>query len=81
MNICISGKAETIFKTSYELKGFKAWRRIIAYIDHGKDIQSESMRVEMRALNFKQTKHVESVPNGIAEFELKIKEYVSLGGL
>ena len=44
------------------------------FIDHVKDIELESMRLEMRAFHFKQ------INNIIAVFELKIKEYVRLGG-
>ncbi len=77
---CVSAEAETIFKTAKDLQGFDAWRRLVRYIDHGKEIKLESMRTEMKMLHLKPIKNLESVPIGIAEFDLKMKEYHDAGG-
>ena len=39
LNASISGEAETLFNGADALQGIGAWRRIIAYIDHGKIIK------------------------------------------
>ena len=80
LSACISGEAETIFKGADALQGIDAWRRLIAYIDHGKNIKLEGMRTDMKMLHTRTIKNLETVPIGIAEFELQIKEYVECGG-
>ena len=80
LNICVSGEAETVFQNADSLEGFEAWRRIIKYIDHGKEIKLERMRTEMKSLHWRQIKNLEGVPHGIAEIELMWKEYTALGG-
>ena len=77
----ISGEAETIFKGADALQGIDAWRRLIAYIDHGKNIKLEGMRTDMKMLHTRTIKNLETVLIGIAEFELQIKEYVECGGI
>ena len=77
---CVTSEAETIFKTAEKLQGFDAWRRIVRYIDHGKEIKLEGMRTEMKTLHLKPIKNLESVPIGIAEYDLKMKEYNEAGG-
>ena len=77
---CISGEIETVFKTADTLQGFEAWRRVIRYIEHGKDIKLEGMRNEMKTLHLRPIRSLEQVPIGISEFELKIKEYIDVGG-
>ena len=77
---CLSAEAQTIFRGSDDLQGIDAWRSIVRYIDHGKSIQLEQMRREMKTQHLKPIKNFESVAIGIAEFELKLKEYAELGG-
>ena len=67
-------------RTSDHLRGFEAWRRLIGFIAHGKDMQLESKRTEMRTVHFKLIKNLESVPIGIAQFEFQIQG-VRLPGL
>ena len=77
---CLSSEAETIFKTADKLQGIDAWRRVIRFIDHGRDIKLEGMRNEMKMIHTRTIKNLENVPIGIAEFELQIKDYVEAGG-
>ena len=77
---CISGEMETVFKTADTLQGFEAWRRIVRYIEHGKDIKLEGMRNDMKTLHLRPIRSLEQVPIGISEFEFKIKEYEDAGG-
>ncbi len=77
---CVSAEAETIFKTADTLQGFDAWRRLVRYIEHGKEIRLEAMRTEMKTLHLKPIKSLETVPIGIAEYDLKMKEYAEAGG-
>ena len=69
-----------MFRGSDDLQGIDAWRSIVRYIDHGKSIQLEQMRREMKTQHLKPIKNLESVAIGIAEFELRLKEYAELGG-
>ena len=77
----VSGEAETILKQAGTLKGVEAWRRIVRFIDHGRDIRLEIMRNKMRHLRAKTIKTLEGVTIGIAEFENTIAEFVSAGGV
>ena len=77
---CVSSEADTIFKGADDLQGIDAWRRIVRYIDHGKSIKLEQMRREMKTQHLKPIKNMESVAIGIAEFELRLKEYAEIGG-
>ena len=77
---CLSAEAQTIFRGSEDLQGIDAWRSVVRYIDHGKSIQLEQMRREMKTHHLKPMKNLESVAIGIAEFELRLKEYAELGG-
>ena len=43
LRACISGEAGTIFKGADVLQRIDAWRRIIAYIDHGTNIKLEAL--------------------------------------
>ena len=77
---CVSAEAHTIFLTSPKLQGIDVWRKIIRFIDHGKDIKLESMRDEMKIFHTKKIKNLEQVPIGIAKYELKIKDWHDIGG-
>ena len=77
---CVSSEADTIFKGADDLQGLDAWRRIVKYIDHGKSIKLEQMRREMKTQHLKPIKNMESIAIGIAEFELRLKEYAEIGG-
>ena len=79
LGICVSAEAHTIFLTSAKLQGIDVWRKIIRFIDHGKDIKFESMRDEMKMLHTKKIKNLEQVAIGIAEYELKIKDWHDIG--
>ena len=78
---CVAAEADTIFKGADDLQGIEAWRRIIRYIDHGKSIKLEQMRNEMKTVHLRPIKSLENVAIGIAEFELRLKEYGELGGV
>ena len=71
---CVSAEADTIFRGADNLQGIDALRGIICYIDHGKSIQLEQTRSEMETLHLRTIKNMESVANGIAEFELRLNE-------
>ena len=81
LSSCVSGEAEVIFRMANKLQGLDAWRVLINFIDHGKAIQLESMRNDMKYGPTQTIKNLESVPIGIAQFELRIKEYGDIGGL
>ena len=80
MSNAVSAEADTIFKGADDLNGFDAWRRLIRYITHGASIKLEMMRTEMKHSYAKPIKNVETVAIGIAEFELRYKEYGEAGG-
>ena len=77
---CVAAEADTVFKGALDLQGFDAWRRILRYISHGHGIQLEQMRTDMKTVHLRPIKNLESVAIGIAEFELRLKEYGELGG-
>ena len=76
----VSAEADTVYKGAEDLNGFDAWRRLIRYITHGAGIRLEMMRTEMKHSYAKPIKNIESVAIGIAEFELRHKEYADAGG-
>ena len=45
---CLSGEVQTIFKKADTLMGIDAWRRIVRFIGHGRDIRLETLRNEVR---------------------------------
>ena len=52
----VSDEAKTIPKQAWILKGVEAWRRIVRYIDHWRDIRLEIMRSKMRHMRFNSIK-------------------------
>ena len=77
---CVAAEADTVFKGALDLQGLDAWRRILRYISHGHGIQLEQMRTDMKTVHLRPIKNLETVAIGIAEFELRLKEYGELGG-
>ncbi len=76
----LSGLAETLFKRAEMLNGLDAWRRMVRHIDHGRPIQLESLRREVKTLHLKPIKDLEHIEEGIAEFENTILKYTQAGG-
>ena len=76
----LSGTAETIFKRAEMLRGFDAWRRIVRFLDHGSEIRLEQLRREVKTMHLKPIKDIESVEEGVADFENTLDEYVRAGG-
>ena len=61
--------------------GIEAWRRLVRYIDHGREIRLETLRNEVRMIRGRFViKNLEDVVVGIAKFENKISEFVAAGG-
>ena len=69
-----------MFKNGDTLPCFDGWCRFTRFIDYGKELKSERMRIEIKSLHIWQIKNLESVPIGIAEFELMWREYIATGG-
>ena len=80
LSACLTGSAETIFKSAEDLNGLDAWRRVVRIIDCGLPLRLEELRGEVRMLHTRPMKDLEQVAAGIAEFEAKIKEYKEAGG-
>ena len=76
----LHGTAETIFKRAEDLNGIEAWRRIVRFIDHGREIRLETLRREVKMLHLKPIREIEGVEEGVAEFENTIREYEQAGG-
>ncbi len=76
----LEGTAETMFKRAESLNGLDAWRRMARYIDHGRAIRLETLRREVKTLHLNPIKNLESVEEGIANFENTIHEYEQAGG-
>ena len=58
-----------------------AWRRLVRYIDHGREIRLETLRNEVRMIRGRFViKNLEDVVVAIAKFENKISEVVAAGG-
>ena len=76
----LHGTAETIFKRAEPLNGIESWRRIVRFIDHGREIRLETLRREVKMLHLKPIKEIEAVEEGVAEFENTILEYEQAGG-
>jgi hypothetical protein len=78
---CLSGEAQTMFKKSDKMMGVDAWRRLVRFIDHGRDIRLETLRNEVRMIRGRYViKSLEEVVVGIAKSESKIQEFVDAGG-
>ena len=80
LSSCLSGSAETIFKSAEDLNGLDAWRRVVRIIDSGLLLRLEELRGEVRMLHTRPMKDLDQVNAGIAEFEAKLKEYKDAGG-
>ena len=80
LSACLSGSAETIFRSAEDLNGIDAWRRVVRIIDSGLPLRLEELRGEVRMLHTRPMKDLEQVAAGVAEFEAKIKEYRQAGG-
>ena len=76
----LTGTAETIFKRAGMLRGFDAWRKIVRFIDHGSEIRLEQLRREVKTMHLKPIKDIDSVEEGVADFENTLDEYVRAGG-
>ena len=81
LSSCLTGSAETIFRSAEDLNGLDAWRRVVRIIDSGLPLRLEELRGEVRMLHTRPMKDLEQVAAGIAEFEAKIKEYNQAGGV
>ena len=81
LSSCLTGSAETIFRSAEDLNGLDAWRRVVRIIDSGLPLRLEELRGEVRMLHTRPMKDLEQVAAGIAEFEAKIKEYNPAGGV
>ena len=63
------------------MMGLDAWRRVVRFIDHGRDIRLETLRNEVRTIRSRYLiKSLEEVVVGIAKFENEIQEFVDAGG-
>ena len=80
LSSCLSGSAETIFKSAEDLNGLDAWRRVVRIIDSGLLLRLEELRGEVRMLHTRPMKDLDQVNAGSAEFEAKLKEYKDAGG-
>ncbi len=76
----VSGTAETIFKRADTLNGIDAWRRLVRYVDHGKEIRLETLRREVKMLHMKPISSLDKVEEGVAEWENTMNEYILAGG-
>ena len=76
----VSGTAETIFKRADTLNGIDAWRRLVRYVDHGKEIRFETLRREVKMLHMKPISSLDKVEEGVAEWENTMNEYILAGG-
>lgn len=77
---CITGEADVMYKQAAQCNGIDAWRRIVRFIDSGRDIRLEQLRQEVRMIRSFPIKNLEAVTIGIAAFENKIRDYVEAGG-
>ena len=77
---CITGEADVMYKQAAQCNGIDAWRRIVRFIDSGRNIRLEQLRQEVRMIRSFPIKNLESVTIGIASFENKIKDYIEAGG-
>ncbi|MDP6215213.1 MAG: hypothetical protein QGI41_09785, partial [Acidimicrobiales bacterium] len=77
---CVSAEAETIFKTANTLQGVDAWRRLVRYIEHGKEIRLETLRREVKLLHTKPITSLDKVEEGVAEWENTMNDYMAAGG-
>ena len=77
---CITGEADVMYKQAAQCNGIDAWRRIVRFIDSGRNIRFEQLRQEVRMIRSFPIKNLEGVTVGIASFENKIKEYIEAGG-
>jgi hypothetical protein len=74
LSACVSGEAQTFFKKANKMNGIDAWRRLIRFIDHGRNIRLETLRNEVRTIRSRfGIKSVEEVILGIAKFDNKIQ--------
>ena len=70
---CIVGEADVMYKQAAQCNGVDAWRRIVRFIDSGRNIRLEQLRQEVRMIRSYPIKNLEGVTVGIASFENKIK--------
>ena len=77
---CVSGAAEAIFDTADQLNGLDAWRRLVRHIDHGREINLEMLRREMKHIQNRTIKDIFGIEEGIANFDNAIGRYTKAGG-
>ena len=72
---CLSGQAEVHFKRAPMLNGLDAWRRVIRIIEDTLPMKFEQLRRAVQMIHVKPIKDLESIPDGIAQFETTLEEY------
>ena len=77
---CVNGAAEAIFDTAEQLNGLDAWRRLVRHIDHGREINLEMLRREMKHVQNRVIKDIFGIEEGIANFDNAIGRYTKAGG-
>ena len=77
---CVSGAAEAIFDTADQLNGLDAWRRLVRHIDHGREINFEMLRREMKHIQNCTSKDIFGIEEGVANFDNVICRYTKAGG-
>ena len=80
LSTALSGAAEVIFKGAEPLNGLDAWRRIVRYIDHGKEIRLGELRDDVKRAHIKPMRELDEVETGIAAFDNLLREYHDAGG-
>ena len=64
LSSCLTGSAETIFRSAEDLNGLDAWRRVVRIIDSGLLLRLEELRGEVRMLHTRPMKDLEQVTAG-----------------
>ena len=62
------------------LNGLDAWRRVIRIIEDTLPMKFEQLRRAVQMIHVKPIKDLESIPDGIAQFETTLEEYEKAGG-
>ena len=69
-----------MFRQAEVCEGINAWRRIIRLLGNGRSIWVEQLRNEIRMIRAYPIKSLEAVTVGVAEYEIKINDFVECGG-
>ena len=79
LSSAVSGAATEIFRGARALNGLDPWRRLVHSREKGKSVRLEQLRREVKLLYTRKILTLDRVAEGIASFDNKILEYISLG--